>query len=152
MNEKRYVEKRRLAPSRCYSCSRRTLDVERETEEREEKRDSVSCYAIRLCTRIVHRHTRGTCRSFISAVFAKRVLPPRFCLHRFLTSSFEISSEVHPNIHVCGEKEARERLFSFETEDGRSVIAIGFPSSPLTDEEISLLVRFSSKSPLKTVG
>jgi hypothetical protein len=62
-------------------------------------------------------------------------------------------TEVHPNIHVCGEKEARERLFSFETEDGDwRVIAIGFPSSPLTDEEISLLVRFSSCLPKNSLG
>jgi hypothetical protein len=91
---------------------------------------------------------------FISARFRKKQhsIPPSFFSSQLLHPLLKMT-EVHPNIHVCGEKEARERLFSFETEDGDwSVIAIGFPSSPLTDEEISLLVRFSSTSPLKTVG
>ena len=90
---------------------------------------------------------------FISALSQKAAFNASSFLSSQLLHPLLKMTEVHPNIHVCGEKEARERLFSFETEDGDwSVIAIGFPSSPLTDEEISLLVRFSSKSPLKTVG
>ena len=59
-------------------------------------------------------------------------------------------TEVHPNIHVCGERSSRTSLL-FETEDGDwSVIAIGFPSSPLTDEEIPLGALFV-KVPFKTV-
>jgi len=56
-------------------------------------------------------------------------------------------TEVHPNICVCGEKEARELLFSSSSTKNENtntnrfsrVLAIGFPSAPFTDEEISLL-------------
>ena len=55
-------------------------------------------------------------------------------------------TEVHPNISVCGEKEARELLFSSSSTKNENntnrysrILAIGFPSAPLTDEEIALL-------------
>ena len=56
-------------------------------------------------------------------------------------------TEVHPNIYVCGEKEAQELLFSFSSTKNENtntnrfsrILAIGFPSAPLTDEEIALL-------------
>jgi hypothetical protein len=54
-------------------------------------------------------------------------------------------TEVHPNISVCGEKEARELLFSSSTKNENNtnrfsrILAIGFPSAPFTDEEIALL-------------
>jgi hypothetical protein len=59
-------------------------------------------------------------------------------------------TEVHPNIHVCGEKEARELLLHLPRNDDSTkkipplfsrVVAIGFPSAPLTEEEMTLLVR-----------
>ena len=63
-------------------------------------------------------------------------------------------TEVHPNVHVCGEKEARELLLlhlprrNDDDDDEKKiplfsrVVAIGFPSAPLTEEEMTLLVRF----------
>ena len=61
-------------------------------------------------------------------------------------------TEVHPNVHVCGEKEARELLLHLprrNDDDEKKtpplfsrVVAIGFPSAPLTEEEMTLLVRF----------
>ena len=65
-------------------------------------------------------------------------------------------TEVHPNVHVCGEKEARELLLLHlprrndddDDDDEKKiplfsrVVAIGFPSAPLTEEEMTLLVRF----------
>jgi len=67
-----------------------------------------------------------------------------------------IMTEVHPNVHVCGEKEARELLLHLprrnddddDDDDEKKiplfsrVVAIGFPSAPLTEEEMTLLVRF----------
>ena len=73
-------------------------------------------------------------------------------------------TEVHPNVHVCGEKEARELLLHHLPRNDDStkkipplfsrVVAIGFPSAPLTEEEMTLLVRrsrfrFSRKSSLR---
>jgi len=74
-------------------------------------------------------------------------------------------TEVHPNVHVCGEKEARELLLLHHhprNDDSTKkepplfsrVVAIGFPSAPLTEEEMTLLVRrsrfrFSRKSSLR---
>ena len=67
-------------------------------------------------------------------------------------------TEVFPNVHVCGEKEARELLLHLprrnddddddDDDDEKKiplfsrVVAIGFPSAPLTEEEMTLLVRF----------
>ena len=60
-------------------------------------------------------------------------------------------TEVFPNVHVCGEKEARELLLHLprrNDDDEKKiplfsrVVAIGFPSAPLTEEEMTLLVRF----------
>ena len=69
----------------------------------------------------------------------------------FTSKNTHNMTEVFPNVHVCGEKEARELLLHLprrNDDDEKKiplfsrVVAIGFPSAPLTEEEMTLLVRF----------